>query len=183
MQRVNKILDIKEYLIGNHKILNRSVEIYNGKEYYPRMIILQYAKTIVNFAIAYLLQNPITLTGNEKVVSHYKQVYKKGKYNKVDFDLLDKVVKYGNGYEYLYFDENKEIKSKLINPEDGYPIYDHENKLTNLLSITLLMGLVIIRFIILTLWRSGAMRADNYIRLVSLPMLAVCRLCIRIRMN
>ncbi len=131
MKRINNILDIKEYLAGKHKILNRQVEEYNGKKYYPRIVILQYAKTILNFETAYLLQNPITITGEDKVISPLQKVYKIGNYNNVDFRNLDKMVKYGNSYEYLYFDDMKNIRSKIINPEDGYPVYDHANNMTS----------------------------------------------------
>lgn len=41
--------------------------------------------------------------------------------------MLDKITKYGFVAEYVYLDENKEIKSKLIDPADSYPIYDDEN--------------------------------------------------------
>jgi SPP1 family phage portal protein len=128
-QRVNEILDIKDYLSGVHAILERPNEMFNGKEFESRRIILQYAKTILNFQSSYLLQKPITLTGNEYIVKEFKNVYRKGKYNRIDFDILDKLTKYGNAYEYVYIDENKDIKSKIIMPEDSYPVYDHENKM------------------------------------------------------
>lgn len=127
-QRIMSILDTKEYLSGTHKILKRPNETYNGKTYEPRKIVLQYCKTILNFQTSYLLQNPVTLTGHEDAVAEYKRIYKKGKYDRLDFDILDKVVKYGNAYEYVYVDAGV-IKSKLINPEDGYPIYNHANEM------------------------------------------------------
>lgn len=128
-QRVNKIIDMKEYLDGQHYILTRPNEFYNGKEFIPRKIILQYAKTILNFQTAYLLQNPITITGNEKIVKEYQKVQKQGHYDRVNFNILDKMVKYGQIAEYVYLDDNKQIKSKLIDPADSYPIYDNENNL------------------------------------------------------
>ncbi|MED4567952.1 phage portal protein [Brevibacillus agri] len=127
MQRVNKILDIKEYLSGNHAILQAPSYMYNGKEFKPRKIVLQYAKNVLNFSTSYLLSHPVTLTGQDSIVKEFKQVYKKGKYDRVDFDVLDKITKYGFVAEYVYLDENKDIRSKLINPADSYPIFDDEN--------------------------------------------------------
>lgn len=46
MQRINKIVDTKEYLSGNHAILQAPSYMYNGKEFKPRKIILQYAKNV-----------------------------------------------------------------------------------------------------------------------------------------
>lgn len=126
--KVMDILNKKEYLSGLHKILKRPVEQYNGKVYEPRKVVLQYCKTILNFQTSYLLQKPVTLTGEKEAVEAFKKVYKKGKYDRIDFDILNSVVKYGNAYEYVWVSDGI-IKSKLIAPEDSYPVYNHENEL------------------------------------------------------
>lgn len=126
--RVQGILDRKEYLSGLHNIAKRPNEQYNGKIYETRKIVLQYAKTILNFQTSYLLSKPVTLSGDKDVVGLYNRVYKKGKYQRVDYDVLNSLIKYGNTYEYLYVD-NGVIKSKLIDPADSYPVYDHENNM------------------------------------------------------
>lgn len=127
-QRVQDVIAKKEYLNGNHKILKSPSYQYNGKEFHPRKIVLQYAKTLLNFQKAYLLQNPITLTGNEKVVREYQKVNRKGKYDRINLKVLDKVLKYGSVAEYVYMDGNV-IKSKLIDSSEGYPVYDENNNL------------------------------------------------------
>jgi SPP1 family phage portal protein len=128
MQRVNAILDIKDYLSGKHQILNKPSYQFGGVTVEPRKIVLQYAKTIINFSVGYLLSNPITLTGNKNVVDVYKRVYKRGKYNQIDYDLLDKMSKYGFVAEYPYLDSNRDIKSKIFDPADSFPVYDHKNE-------------------------------------------------------
>lgn len=128
-ERIMNIINIKEYLSGQHAILNKSVEKWNGKDFHPRTIVLNYAKTILNFSTSYLLKNPVTISGDEVSVPIMKEVYKKGHYNKVDYDILDKVCKYGSVAEYVYLDKKDgKIKSKLINPEDSYPVYDDSNE-------------------------------------------------------
>ncbi|WP_066174673.1 phage portal protein [Bacillus marinisedimentorum] len=138
-QKVNKISDLKDYLNGSHAITQRPNEMYNGKEFVPRKIVLQYAKTLLNYQTAYLLQNPLTMTGNEGVVKEYQKVNKKGKYDRINFNILDKVVKYGEVAEYVYLDKGM-IKSKLIDPADSYPIYDHENNLIAFIEAYMLDG-------------------------------------------
>lgn len=128
-QRIQDILDKKKYLSGVHAIMTRPNEMFNGKEYEVRRICLQYAKTILNFQTSYLLKNPVTLSGAERVVKEFKKVYNKAKFNRIDHSILDKMIKYGDSYEYLYFDENRDIKSKLVNPEDSYPVYDYNNEM------------------------------------------------------
>ncbi|MED0678213.1 phage portal protein [Aneurinibacillus thermoaerophilus] len=125
--RVMDILNKKEYLSGQHKILQRSNEQFNGKEFVSRKIVLNYAKTMINFQSMYLLKNNVTLSGNEAVVKEYKRIYKKGKFHRQNENICDSVIKYGNCYEYLYFDGGV-IKSKIIKPEDGYPVFSDENQ-------------------------------------------------------
>lgn len=127
-QRIQEVISKKEYLNGSHKILKRQSYKYNGKEFHPRKIVLQYAKTLLNFMKAYLLQNPITLTGNEDVVSQYVRINKKSKYDRLNMKILDKVLKYGQTAEYIYMEKGV-IKSRLIDPSEGFPLYDHENNL------------------------------------------------------
>ncbi len=122
LQRISKVFDNKNYLNGKHKILLREDMQYKGQEYVTKKLILNQAKTILNFHSTYILGKPISLVGSEDKVRVYQQVYRKGNYNNVDFQLLDYVNKFGDAYEYLYLD-NGTIKSKIINSEDGFPIY------------------------------------------------------------
>lgn len=122
--RINNIVSIKQYLSGKHAILNRPNEVYNGRVFKTRKVILQYAKTILNFQTSFLLGKPITLSGNDESITVLKDVYKKSKYNDMDYKILDKLCKYGEVYEYLFFADDKRIKSKIIDSADGYPVYD-----------------------------------------------------------
>jgi SPP1 family phage portal protein len=127
-QRVMNVMNLKDYLNGSHKILQKQPYIYNGKEFHPRKIILQYAKTLLNFQTSFLLQHPITITGKERIVKEYQKVNKQGKYDRLNRKILDKMLKYGQVYEYVYLDKNT-IKSKLIDASEGYPVYNHENEM------------------------------------------------------
>ncbi|MEK3877158.1 phage portal protein [Paenibacillus sp. FSL M7-0420] len=124
--RIMNILDIKEYISGKHLINTRPSEMFNGKEFVPRRIVLQYAKKLLEFGTAYLIGNKVTLTGNEKVVEAIKTVYKNG-YDKLDFDLVHSVNRYGNAYEYVHVKDGK-ITSKLIDVADSYPVVTADNE-------------------------------------------------------
>lgn len=129
-QRIMDILDNKEYLAGKHKIKYRTNEVYNGKEFITRKIALQYAKTLLSFETAFLLKNPVTLISNDlDALNLYKAVYREGKYHQLDYEILSRMVKYGEVYEYLYIDDNNRIKSILINAEDSYPVYAHNGEM------------------------------------------------------
>ncbi len=125
-KRVLDTIGIKKYLSGEHKVTQKVVENYNGKPYEQRVVMLQYGKLIVNLESSHLLKNPLTLVGQDNIITEMNKVYKKGKYDNTDFTLLTNLIKYGNAYEYVYVEDNV-IKSKVINTENSYPIYNDEN--------------------------------------------------------
>jgi len=129
IQRISNVLRNKDYLMGKHKILQREDSVYKGKEYKTTKLILQTAKTIINFHNTYLLGKPITLAGSEPMVEKYDWIYYRGNYNNVDYAIIDKINKYGDVGEYVYLD-NGVIKSHLIKPEDFYPVYNVNNEVT-----------------------------------------------------
>ncbi|OAO80949.1 phage portal protein [Anoxybacillus flavithermus] len=127
-QRVLNVLNLKDYLNGQHRILQKPNEKFGGKEYVPRKIVLNHALTLLNFQTSFLLQNPITITGKERIVKEYQKINRQGKYDRLNYRILDKMLKYGQVFEYVYLDKNT-IKSKLIDASEGYPVYNHDNEM------------------------------------------------------
>lgn len=128
-QRVMNVMNLKDYLDGKHKILQKPNEKFAGKEYVPRKIVLNHALTLLNFQVSFLLQNPVTITGKERIVKEYQKVNRQGKYDRLNYRILDKMLKYGQVYEYVYLENNKTIKSKLIDASEGYPVWNDENEM------------------------------------------------------
>ncbi|MDM0459549.1 phage portal protein [Clostridium perfringens] len=121
--RIARVWGLKEYLSGKHKVLGRQDIKYQEKEYKVKKLILNNAKSILNFHATYLTGKPISLTGEEDVVKEIESVYKFGGFNETDFKLTSNVCKYGDGFEYIYRD-NGIIKSKIISSEDSYPVFN-----------------------------------------------------------
>ncbi|MEK4946559.1 phage portal protein [Carnobacterium sp. FSL W8-0810] len=131
-KRVLEVIKTKKYLNGKHAIMDRVVEQYNGQPYQPKKILLQYGSLILNLSQTYLLGNRLTITGSEDVAKEMKRVYKKGQYDDVDFRLLGNMIKFGDAYEILFVDsKSKAIKSKVIENENAYPVYDDEGELVS----------------------------------------------------
>ena len=128
-QRVMNVMNLKDYLNGQHRILQKPNEKFGGKEYVPRKIVMHHALTLLNFQVSFLLQNPVTITGKERIVKEYQKVNRQGKYDRLNYRILDKILKYGQVYEYVYLENNKTIKSKLIDASEGYPIWNDENEM------------------------------------------------------
>ncbi len=127
-QRISKIIAYKAYLSGSHKIKLKKDINYKEQEFKTKKLIIKIAKTILNFHSTYILGKPISFTGTEEKIAEYNKIYRKGNFNNVDFKIADRINKYGDCYEYVYYDDiDKIIKSKFINAEDGYPVYDDQN--------------------------------------------------------
>ena len=122
--RIAKTFKLINYLHGTHKVLNRQDVTFKDKEFKVKKLILQNAKAICNFHSTYITGNPVSLTGTKKLVKQIQEVYKYGGFYNTDFMLSDKLVKYGNAYEYIYRDNNGNITSKIIQNESAYPVYD-----------------------------------------------------------
>lgn len=129
-QMMNKqdIHSKKEYLDGSHAILNSPSYNYNGKIYNPRKIVVSYAKTLLNFQKSFLLSKPVVYTGRERCVREINNINRKGKMDRINIKILHNLLSYGEAYEYIYLQDGK-IKSRIIDTEEGYPLYDHNGNL------------------------------------------------------
>lgn len=121
-KRISHAIATVNYLKGIHKVLRREDAVYKGRELITRKTIINYAKTVIDFHNTYLVGKPITLTGNESTVKTFREVYKLGLYDTVDFNVIDHVNKFGDAYEVVYID-NGVVKSKILNNADCYPVY------------------------------------------------------------
>ncbi|MBV4450214.1 phage portal protein [Clostridium tyrobutyricum] len=128
LQRVSRVIRNKEYLHGVHKIKEKKNMQFKGKTYITKKLIINEAKTILNFHSTYLLGKPLSLVGSENKVKEYQNIYRKGNYNDIDFDIIDSIGKYGDAYEYVYLDKDKNICSKLIDSEYAYPVITETNE-------------------------------------------------------
>ncbi|MCE5221048.1 MAG: phage portal protein [Clostridium sp.] len=121
--RIAKVRTLKNYLHGTHKVLGRQDTKYKDKEFKVKKLILNNAKTILNFHSTYLLGNSVSLTGSEALVKELQEIYNYGGFNDIDFELMDKLTKYGDSYEYIYKDGDR-ITSKVIDNSCSYPVYN-----------------------------------------------------------
>lgn len=126
-QKAQEVWDMKDYLEGEHAINLRPDYEFGGQKYSARKIVLNQAHGIVNFMTSFLLGNEITITGEEGIVKELSRVQRKGKYGRLDYKILERTLKYGEVYEYVYIDAKGVIKSKLIDSSCGYPVYNENN--------------------------------------------------------
>ena len=123
-KRINDVINNRDYLAGRHKVLLRQDSQYKGKLFVVRKTILNYAKTVLKFHNTYLLGKPVQLScDDENTVKTLTDVYRLGQYDMVDYQIIDRVNKFGDAYEAMYVD-NGTIKSKVLDNACSYPVYD-----------------------------------------------------------
>lgn len=123
IKRISIVLDIKQYLLRIHKVLQRQDFMFKEETFRTAKIVLNTLKSILNFHVSYVVGNSISITGKQEIVSTYNKIYRKGMYNKTDYEVASDLYKYGNSFEYVYLKDGI-IKSKIIANEDSYPVYD-----------------------------------------------------------
>ena len=122
--RINRAVDINSYLHREHKVLLRPDFEFKEKTFHTAKIVLQTLKTIVNFHTSYTVGNPLSLTGDKELVDTMNKVYKMGQFALRDYQITKDLITYGNAFEYVYLDKDNQIKSKVFNNLDSYPLYD-----------------------------------------------------------
>lgn len=123
-QRISEVINNRDYLSGKHKVLLRQDSQYKGKQLIVNKTIINYAKTVIKFHNTYLLGKPVQLSCNdENTLKTFSDIYRLGQYATVDYEILDRVNKFGDAYEAIYVD-NGVIKSKVLDNACSYPVYD-----------------------------------------------------------
>ena len=123
-QRISEVINNRDYLSGRHKVLLRQDSQYKGKQLIVNKTIINYAKTVIKFHNTYLLGKPVQLSCNdENTLKTFSDIYRLGQYSTVDYEIIDRVNKFGDAYEYIYVD-NGVIKSKVLDDACSYPVYD-----------------------------------------------------------
>lgn len=123
-QRISEVINNRDYLSGRHKVLLRQDSQYKGKQLIVNKTIINYAKTVIKFHNTYLLGKPVQLSCNdENTLKTFSDIYRLGQYSTVDYEILDRVNKFGDAYEAVYVD-NGVIKSKVLDNACSYPVYD-----------------------------------------------------------
>jgi hypothetical protein len=129
--RISQVLNIKNYLLRQHKVLQRPNFKFKEEEFKSAKIILNILRSVLNTHISYLIGNPVSLNGNPDVVNKFNRVYKRGNYNAVDYAIVKDLYTFNNAFEYVHLDKDDNIQSKVIANEDAIPVYDIEGNYTH----------------------------------------------------
>jgi SPP1 family phage portal protein len=123
IDRINKVVDIKAYLDGDREV-DKHLILVDNKWIKPTRIKLNFASILLDHNVSFLLKNPVTLIADDQdTLKKYQEVYKKGKFKRIDTMLYEEMKAYGQGFEYLFYDNANNIKSKILLAECSYPVY------------------------------------------------------------
>ena len=120
--RINRCYNNAQYLKGIHKVMGREDMWYKGATYNVKKTLINYVKTVLRFHDSYLLGKPVSYSGDENTVKTINDIVRLGGYDSTDYEILDRVLKFGDAFEVIY-QEGGVIKSKILDCRDSYPIY------------------------------------------------------------
>lgn len=121
--RIGEVFRIREYLLRKHQILQRQDMEFKDGTFTTSKMVFNTIKSIVEAHTSYVVGHQISISGEPEIMMDFNQIYKKGRYPKVDYELASDLYKFGNAFEYVYLDGNT-IRSHVIANEDAFPIYD-----------------------------------------------------------
>ncbi|GKV64092.1 MULTISPECIES: phage portal protein [unclassified Sporosarcina] len=130
-QKIMKVKANKDYLDGNHDILQRPPFYHNGVLVEPRKIVINLARQLINWQTSFLLRHDVVVVGQQRVADELNEVSKRAKFNLKNTEILKKLLCYGQCAEYIYLDKGR-ITSKIIDPSQYTPIYNRHNELIGL---------------------------------------------------
>lgn len=128
--RIGEVFRIREYLLRKHDILNRHNMEFKDGCFTTSKMVFNTIKSIVEAHTSYVVGHQVSISGDPEIVSDFNNIYKKGRYPKVDYELTSALYKFGNAFEYVYLDGDT-IRSKVIANEDAFPIYDDNYNYTH----------------------------------------------------
>lgn len=120
----SRAVTIRQYLCGQHRVLNRKDFTFKNEILKTSKILLQTVKSIIDTRTSYIAGNSMTLTGDAEAVKLFNAIYDKASYPLTDYKIVYDLIVYGNAFEYVYKDAKGMIQSKVFDPLDSYPVYD-----------------------------------------------------------
>lgn len=145
--RISRVESIDDYLRRNHKVLQIPSFEFKGHIFEPTRLVLQTLRSIIKFHSSYVCGSQVSITGDKEFVSLLNTIYKRGGYGKTDLEIAKDLITYGDTFEYVYLDENGNIRSKIIRNKDSYPLYDSFGNYTHFVEY----------------WKDEDTRADHYV--------------------
>ncbi len=127
--RISRVLDIKTYLLGSHKVLHRPDIKHKEEDFQTAKILYNLIKRILYSHASFSTGDPISLNArNAETVALFNRVYKRGGYDRINFELNLDLLTYGNAFEFPFMiaEDKNRIKSHVIANEDAFPIYDDD---------------------------------------------------------
>ncbi|WP_051931596.1 phage portal protein [Clostridium sp. KNHs214] len=122
VDRVKNIAGTKEYLDGHRKNDGLKINI-GGRWVEPTKVKLNFASILLDYIVSFLLKNPVTLICDDSnTLKEMQEVYKKSKMKREDIKIYKEMKVSGQAFQYLYFDEEDNIQSKVLLSENSYPV-------------------------------------------------------------
>lgn len=116
-----KLRRYKDYYDGKQDILKKQ---YRDSSKPCSKVITNYCQDIADAYCGYLASPSYISYNSDSDISAIMDVLKYNDYQAEDSDFLLDALRYGVGYELMYIDEAAQVRFKLIEPTQGFPIFE-----------------------------------------------------------
>ena len=130
MRRIGEVFRIREYLLRKHNICLRPDKEFKEGDFITSKMVFNTIKSIVEAHTSYVVGRQVSISGEPEIVTDFNQIYKKGRYPKIDYELASDLYKFGNAFEYVFLDGDT-IRSHVIPNESAFPVYDDNYNYTS----------------------------------------------------
>lgn len=144
--RIGDVFRTREYLLRKHSILLRNDMAFKDGAFTTSKMVFNTIKSIVEAHTSYVIGQQISISGEPEIVADFNQIYRKGRYPKIDYEVTSDLYTFGNAFEYVFLDGDT-IRSHIIANEDAYPVYDEHYNYTSFVEH----------------WKDHDTRTDHYI--------------------
>lgn len=120
--RLQKLYD---YYTGNHEILNRTMKDSSKPN---NKLIHQLPKYITTVHTGYFIGKPVTYSATDEgaeLLDNLKYVFDENDEQALNAEIANSCSIYGKAYEMLYIDEDKEVRSAILDTRYVIPLYSN----------------------------------------------------------
>ena len=91
-QRMREVFRSREYLLRKHDILMRPDTEFKDGTFTTSKMVFQTIKSVVEGHTSYVVGRQVSISGEPEIVADFNQIYKKGRYPKVDYELASDLI-------------------------------------------------------------------------------------------
>ena len=125
IQQQSKAMTMYDLYYGKHKIQSKPDKVVGDEAFRTSKVMLNYYKLAVKFFVYLILSQPVKVTHpDEGFMQFLKQFHKFNQIDKHNAEILEASAVFGNAFEHIFFDDEGNLRVRLIDGMASVPFWD-----------------------------------------------------------